>query len=45
MISTQPPHATSRSGKMVEEIERLAALRQQGSLTEEEFTRAKSLTC
>jgi voltage-gated potassium channel len=41
LISTQVPHDTSRGGKMVEEIERLAALREQGSLTDEEFVRAK----
>lgn len=41
LLSTQPPHDTSRGGKMVEEMERLALLRDQGSLTEEEFTRAK----
>jgi voltage-gated potassium channel len=41
LLSTQAPHDTSRGGKMVEEIERLAALREQGSLTDEEFGEAK----
>jgi voltage-gated potassium channel len=41
LISTQAPHDRSRGGKMVEEIERLAALREQGSLTDEEFVQAK----
>jgi voltage-gated potassium channel len=41
LISTQAPHDESRGGRMVEEIERLAALREQGSLTDEEFARAK----
>ena len=41
LISTQAPHDETRGGRMVEEIERLAALREQGSLTDEEFARAK----
>ena len=42
LLSTQVPRDTSRGGKLVEEIERLAALREQGALTEEEFTDAKA---
>lgn len=35
------PHATGGAGGLVEELARLTELREQGSLTEEEFTRAK----
>ena len=42
MISTGRPHDESRGGHLVEEMERLAALREQGSLSDEEFTQAKS---
>lgn len=42
LISTGRPHDESRGGHLVEEMERLAALREQGSLTEEEFALAKS---
>jgi len=41
LISTGRPHDESRGGHLVEEIERLADLREQGSLTDEEFTAAK----
>jgi voltage-gated potassium channel len=42
LLSTQTPRDTSRGGKLVEEIERLAALREQGALTDEEFTDTKA---
>ncbi len=42
LISTHAPRDESRGGRMVEEVERLAALREQGSLTDEEFVRAKA---
>ena len=41
LLATQPPRDASRGGRMVEEIERLASLREQGSLNDEEFIQAK----
>jgi Short C-terminal domain len=41
LISTGRPHDESRGGHFVEEMERLAVLREQGSLTDEEFAEAK----
>lgn len=41
LIATGLPADTSRAGRLVEEMERLSALRDQGSLTEEEYTTAK----
>ena len=41
LISTGQPRDASRGGQLVEEIERLAVLREQGSLTDEEFAEAK----
>ena len=41
LISTGRPHDESRGGHFVEEMERLAALRERGSLTDEEFAEAK----
>jgi voltage-gated potassium channel len=41
LISTGRPSDASRSGHLVDEVERLASLREQGSLTDEEFTQAK----
>jgi voltage-gated potassium channel len=41
LISTGRPPDPSRSGHLVDEIERLASLREQGSLTDEEFAQAK----
>ncbi|MDA8202493.1 MAG: ion transporter [Chloroflexi bacterium] len=41
LLATQPPRDASRGGRMVEEIERLASLREQGSLSDEEFVQAK----
>ena len=41
LISTGRPADPSRGGLVVEELERLAGLREQGSLTDDEFTVAK----
>jgi voltage-gated potassium channel len=41
LISTGRPPDASRSGHLVDEIERLASLREQGSLTDDEFAQAK----
>jgi voltage-gated potassium channel len=41
LISTGRPPDPSKAGQVVDELERLAELREQGSLTNEEFTRAK----
>ena len=41
LISTGRPHDESRGGHFVEEMERLTALRERGSLTDEEFAEAK----
>jgi len=41
LISTSRPPDPSRGGQVVEELERLAGLREQGSLTDDEFTLAK----
>jgi hypothetical protein len=41
LISTGRPHDESRGGNLVEEIERLAMLREQGSLTDDESAEAK----
>jgi voltage-gated potassium channel len=41
LISTGRQQDASRPGHLVDEIERLASLREQGSLTEEEFAQAK----
>lgn len=41
LLATQTPHDETRGGRLVEEIERLALLREQGSLTDEEFATAK----
>ena len=41
LISTGRPPDPSRGGLVVEELERLAGLRDQGSLTENEFALAK----
>jgi voltage-gated potassium channel len=41
LVSTGRPAETSRGGLLTDELERLAGLREQGSLTEDEFGRAK----
>lgn len=41
LISTGRSPDASRSGHLVDEVERLASLREQGSLTDEEFAQAK----
>ena len=41
LLSTAQPADHSRGGRLVEEMERLSALREQGSITEDEFTAAK----
>ena len=41
LISTGRPPDPSRGGQVAEELERLAGLREQGSLTDDEFTLAK----
>jgi voltage-gated potassium channel len=41
LLATQAPHDETRGGRLVEEMERLALLREQGSLTDEEFATAK----
>jgi voltage-gated potassium channel len=42
LITTGERPDASKGGRLVEEIERLATLREQGSLTEDEFTSAKA---
>ena len=42
LLSTQRPPDESRGGRLVEELERLASMREQGSLTDDEFDHAKS---
>jgi voltage-gated potassium channel len=42
LISTGRPPDASRSGRLVDEIQRLTSLRELGSLTDEEFAQAKS---
>src|SRR5579862_3505719 len=41
LISTGRPPDDSKAGRVVDELERLAGLREQGSLTDAEFSRAK----
>jgi len=41
LIATGQPAETSDTGRLVDAMERLAALRDQGSLAEDEFTAAK----
>ncbi len=41
LLSTRSSRDGSTGGRLVDEIERLAALREQGSLTDEEFAQAK----
>jgi voltage-gated potassium channel len=41
LLSTGRPRDETGGGRLVEEMERLSALREQGSLTDEEFSRAK----
>lgn len=41
LLSTARPHDQSGGGRLVEEMERLASLREEGALTDEEFARAK----
>lgn len=41
LLSARTTQDTTRAGRTVEELERLTALREQGSLTDEEFTTAK----
>ena len=41
LLATSRPRDETRGGRLVEEMERLTALREQGSLDDEEFARAK----
>jgi voltage-gated potassium channel len=41
LVSTGKPADASRGGLLADELERLAGLREQGSLTDDEFSRAK----
>jgi voltage-gated potassium channel len=43
LISTAKPRDETRGGRFIDEMERLAALREQGSLSDEEFALAKRL--
>jgi hypothetical protein len=45
LISTGQPRDASRGGQLVEEIERLAVLREQGSLTERSSPRPSAGCC